>query len=94
MITMTFDEFDNLLEEYRKLPPPSINYGITEEDIKKLNSDVEKYALFAAYLEVQSVYENYAEKHVFMNQDALGQKEAAMLIDDVVNKGIDLVDKE
>ncbi len=93
MLKMTFDEFDNLLDEYHKLPPPPINYGLTKEDIEKLNNNVEKYALFAAYLETLPVYEKYIEKHTFINQDALGQKEAATLIDDIVNKGITLTEE-
>ena len=85
----TFREYDELIEKFEAMPNTMHDYGITREDMAKMDAEPEKYAMFVMYLSTRSWYQGKGDNdHVFINSDALKPVDAAFLIDEFINTHI------
>jgi len=95
MVEMTFDKYDELMEEFEAMPNPLHDYGITREDMAKMDADSDKYLEFAMYLSTRPWYKDKGDNtHVFINSDALNPSDAAYLLKEFINDTIDFVDED
>lgn len=74
-MNMTFDAYTKLDDKISRLPGRVENYGLTEEDIQKMESNPEKYYKYAMYLLNQPYYGPNAKEHKFDNENALPQQD-------------------
>ena len=89
MVAMTFSQYDELMEKFEAMPNPIHDYGITEEDMKRMNDDPDKYYEFVMYLSTRPWYKDKGDNtHVFINSDALKADKAATMLECFISEQI------
>lgn len=87
-IEMNTDDFLESLAAMDEYPETLHDYGITMEDIKRMESDPPKYIRFAMYL----LSRDYDDDHIFINADALPVKDASFWLNEFINANVQLTD--
>lgn len=94
MRRMTFAQYDKEIEKFEVMPDPTHNYGLTEEDMRIIEDNPEKYIEFAMYLLTRTWYREENESaHIFDNVDAMRCKDVTFRLTDMLYDAIDLYDE-
>ena len=93
MIIMTFDQYTALDDKIASLPKRIEEYGITEQDMKRIESDPDRYYKYAMYLLNHSYYEPNASVFLFKNPNALPQKEVTKRLNQMLKSCIKITDE-
>ncbi len=90
---MTFDAYDARLKELEAMPDPKLSgeYGITKEDIDRIEADKEKFVPFLMYLSTRPWYKEPGKAgKTFANSDALDCVEASNAIENLLYDAVEL----
>lgn len=94
MRKMTFAQYDKEIEKFELMADPTHNYGLTENDMKIIEADPEKYIEFAMYLLTRDWYkEGNKVEHIFDNVDAMRCADVTFRLTDMLYDAIELYDE-
>lgn len=85
-IEMSRDAFLSAMDKMEHYPDTLHDYGLTNEDLTRMESDPEKYIRFVLYLMTRE----YADDHVFINPDALEPSTIQFHLNELVRKKVAL----
>ena len=80
MTKIAVEKFLDEMEKLDEYPDTMHDYGLTMEDIEKIEENPDKYFRFAMYL----LSRNIPDDHIFINEDALTAKEANFWLNEFV----------
>ena len=87
MVKMDLDTFLEESEKFESYPNTMHDYGVTLQDIKRMEENPDKYARFVMYL----LNKKYAveDDHVFENEDALSVPDARFWLNEFIKENIE-----
>ena len=85
MITMTYDQFDEIYDKMETLPSVIISgKGLTENDLMKLQSNPDKYMPMIIYY----LTRNFADDEQFSNSDAIPGSEIKAELNKIIKENV------
>lgn len=87
-IIMPTSQFLEEMEKFDEYPDTFHDYGLTREDIERIENNPKKYYRFAMYLLSRDIKPG----HIFINDDALPVEEANFWLNEFIKNNISLID--